>query len=139
MSLYSSQEVIQDGELPRINTPMLWVNKYLQENLASLIKIAVPFFPTVPSNIEDLSTSWLEINNNNYQYAGVLCSYDRLIKMRRKAFPHVKCEQLLYYFYATQSGVTDNMIAVTETVLRLFDGEDESAQGWTATPPDSSS
>jgi hypothetical protein len=127
-NLYSSQEAIVAGQQPRINTPMLWVNKYLQEKLANSIKVAVPFFPTSPTSIEDLTESWLTINGENYEYAGVLCSYDRLIKMRRKAFPHVKSEQLLYYFYATQSGVTDNMIAVTETTLRLFDNEDESAQ-----------
>lgn len=128
MSIYSSQEQIEEGQLPRINTPMLWVNKYLQENLASLVKIAVPFFPTLPSSLDDLTETWVRIDNQNYQYSGVLCSYDRLMKMRRQAFPHVKSEQLLYYFYATEAGVTDNMIAVSETVLRLFDGEDESAQ-----------
>ena len=48
--------------------------------------------------------------------------------MRRSPFPHIKQEQLLYYFYATQDNVTENMIQVQESVLRLMDREDETAE-----------
>ena len=136
MSIYSSQEQISIGETPKTNTPMLWINSYLQEKIAEEVKVAVPFFPTTPSNIEDLVSPWVDIDGTRYPYAGIMCTYDRMLKMRRKAFPHIKCEQLLQYFYATESEVTENMIAVTEIILRLFDNEDESAQdlnSWAAT------
>lgn len=128
MTVYSDQEQISVGEPIRINTPMLWVNEYLKEKLGELIKIGVPFFPTTPSSIQDLTESWITVNSESVPYSGVMCTYDRMLKMRRSPFPHIKSEQLLYYFYATQSGVTDKMVAVTETVLRLLDGQDESAE-----------
>ena len=128
MSLYSSQEQINAGQNPRINTPMLWVNKYLQEKIAENLKIAVPIFPTMPSTLDNINEYFLRINNVNYEYAGVIGVYDRMFKMRRSPFPHVKPEELMYYFYATDSNVTDYMVAVAETLLRLFDGQDESAQ-----------
>lgn len=127
MAIYSQEEQIVAGQSPVINTPMLWVNAYVQEMLADAIQIGIPFFPTLPSSLDDLSSTFVVINDSSFQYSGVMCTYDRLIKMRRKAFPHIKSEQLLYYFYATQSDVADNMIAVSELMLRLLDGEDESA------------
>jgi hypothetical protein len=48
--------------------------------------------------------------------------------MRRSPFPHVKCEQLLYYFYATQENVTESMVKLQEAVLRLMDRGDETAE-----------
>lgn len=128
MSLYSSQEQINAGQKPKVNTPMLWINKYFQEKLAENLKIAVPIFPTLPSSIENIQDYFLKINNINYEYAGVIGVYDRMFKLRRGPFPHVKCEELLYYFYATDANVTDYMVAIAETLLRLFDGEDESGQ-----------
>lgn len=128
MSLYSGQEVFNAGQKPRVNTPMLWINKYLQEKLAEHLKIAVPIFPTLPSTIDNIQDYFLKINNINYEYAGVMGVYDRMFKLRRGPFPHIKCEELLYYFYATDDNVTDYMVAVAELVLRLFDGEDESGQ-----------
>jgi hypothetical protein len=128
MSLYSSQEQIIAGQKPRVNTPMLWINKYLQEKIAENLKIAVPIFPTMPSSLDNIQDYFLKINNVNYEYTGVIAVYDRMFKVRRSPFPHVKCEELMYYFYATDSNVTDYMVAIAETILRLFDGEDESAQ-----------
>jgi hypothetical protein len=55
-------------------------------------------------------------------------TWDRLIKMNRRGFPHIKCEQLLYYFYATAENSIENMIQVQEAVLRLMDRYDETAE-----------
>jgi hypothetical protein len=55
-------------------------------------------------------------------------TYDRMIRLRRSPFPHIKTEQLLYYFYATAENSVLNMVKVTEQVLRLLDREDESAE-----------
>jgi hypothetical protein len=102
-----------------LNTPALWVNAYLKEKLEGLGFDSVPFFPSTPSTLNDLTNSFPE--------AGVMATYDRLIRMRRKPFPHIKCEQLVYYFYATAENSTMNMIKITEKVLRTMDREDETA------------
>lgn len=111
-----------------LNTPGLWVNKYLQEKIYAGTEIAMPFFPTAPNTIDDLTEQWVVINDERLSYQGVVAVYDRLIRMRRSPFPHIKCEQLLYYFYATQNNVTESMIQVQEAVLRLMDRGDESAE-----------
>lgn len=102
------------------NTPALWVNHYLQEKLVDLGFESVPFFPTTPSTITDLT--------EYFPSGGIMCTYDRLIRLRRSPFPHIKGEQLLYYFYATAENSVTNMVRITEQVLRLLDREDESAE-----------
>lgn len=108
-----------------VNSPILWVNKYLEENLADLGFGVIPFFPTTPSSINDVTQS--------FPAGGVMCTYDRLIRMRRSPFPHIKTEQLLYYFYATAENSVMNMLKITEKVSRLMDRSDETAEeinGW---------
>lgn len=133
-----------------LNTPGLWINTYLQEKLATMVKkqtrddivtdltssqgIGVPFFPTKPTSLDELTEQWVVLNTDEavgttrYPYAGVMATWDRLIRMRRSPFPHIKCEQLLYYFYATQENVTETMVQIQETVLRLMDRGDETAE-----------
>lgn len=115
-----------------INTPVLWVNRYLQEKLALDVGIGVPFFPTTPSNIDDLTEQWVTITpnetNQRFTFAGVMATWDRLFRRRTGAFPHIKCEQVIYYFYATKENVTENMIKTQEEIYRLFDRGDESAE-----------
>ena len=111
-----------------LNTPGLWINKYLQEKIFTGTEIAIPFFPPSPSTINDLTEQWTTVLDERVAYQGVVATYDRLIRMRRSPFPHIKCEQLLYYFYATQDNVTESMIRVQEAVLRLMDRGDETAE-----------
>ena len=111
-----------------LNTPGLWVNKYLQEKIFGNTDIAIPFFPTRPTTIDDLTEQWTTILDERVAYQGVVATYDRLIRMRRSPFPHIKCEQLLYYFYATQENVTESMVKIQEAVLRLMDRGDETAE-----------
>lgn len=108
-----------NGDL--LNTPVIWINKYLQSKLSNLGFAGVPFFPTVPSTIDAL-TQGLTTND------GIMATYDRMFKMNRKAFPHIKSEQLLYYFYATAENTVENMVQITEAVYRLLDRGDESAE-----------
>lgn len=105
-----------------LNTPVVWINKYLQDKLSDLNMGAVPFFPTTPSTIDDLTETFP--NNTN----GIMAVYDRLIRMNKGEFPHIKREQLLYYFYATQDNTQLNMVQITEAVYRLLDRGDESAE-----------
>lgn len=125
------------------NTPVLWINTYLQEKIPGFVKqmgtdqvtnftntqgIGVPFFPSRPISIDEITEQWVVINDERYPYAGIMATWDRLVRMRRSPFPHIKQEQLLYYFYATAQNVTEQMVQVQETVLRLMDREDETAE-----------
>ena len=112
-----------------INTPALWINKYLQAQIADIFKsdtgedfATFPFFPSTPSTIDDLT----EYFGNSTQ--GIAATWDRLIKMNKKGFPHIKCEQLLYYFYATGENPIEKMVRIQESVLRLMDRFDETAE-----------
>jgi hypothetical protein len=108
-----------------LNTPVLWINKYLQEKLTTLLGgDIVPFFPTSPSTIDQLTETF----PNGPGEGGAFCVYDRMFRMRRGPFPHIKCEQVLYYFYAQASQPTIKMLKIQESVLRLLDRGDESAQ-----------
>ena len=110
------------------NTPQLWINTYLQEKISELADVPMPFFPSRPASIDELTEQFIVINDARYPYSGVMATYDRLVRMRRSPFPHIKQEQLLYYFYATAEGVTEQMVRVQEAVLRLLDREDETAE-----------
>jgi hypothetical protein len=132
------------------NTPVLWINEYLKEKIGLDTGIGVPFFPSRPASIDELTESWititptitswvldgtsdsarpvLSLESQKLAYAGVMATWDRLVRMRRSPFPHIKQEQLLYYFYATESDVTEKMVQVQEKVLRLMDREDETAE-----------
>jgi len=103
-----------------LNTPVLWINKYLEDRIPLLTNIEVPLFPSTPSILDDLTGSFPE--------SGVMGTWDRLIKMNRKGFPHIKCEQIMYYFYAQASNPIETMVQVQEAVLRLMDRFDETAE-----------
>lgn len=109
-----------------MNTPILWINTYLKErleqelNLSLDIDMTIPFFPSSPTNLEDLYTMFPE--------GGTMCTYDRMFRMRRSPFPHIKAEQGLYYFYATAENKTSIMMNIQEAMFRIMDREDESAE-----------
>lgn len=48
--------------------------------------------------------------------------------MRRVPFPYIKCEQLLYYFYATGPQAQKKMIITQQQVNDLLDSGDDSAK-----------
>jgi hypothetical protein len=57
-----------------------------------------------------------------------MATWDRLIKMNKKSFPHIKCEQIMYYFYANGDNPIPKMVQIQEQILRLMDRGDETAQ-----------
>ena len=112
-----------------LNTPLLWINKYLQSKLSDSLGYVTPFFPPSPFNLDDLTEKWMVLNNVNTPVSnGVACTWDRLVKMNRVKFPHIKNEQILYYFYGLGEDSIPTMIQTQEAVLRLLDRGDESAQ-----------
>ncbi len=114
---------IWTGSAVVTNTPVLWINKYLGTKIPELTGMdRFPFFPSTPSTIDDLTEYFSRSTQN------VVGTWDRLIKMNRSPFPHIKSEQLMYYFYATGSDPVLNMVKIQEAVLRLMDRGDETAQ-----------
>ena len=79
------------------------------------------FFPTLPTQIDDLTNTFPDSN-------GVFGVYDRMFKMRREAFPNIKCEQLLYYFYSVGEDAQKNMIITQQQISDLLDQADDSAK-----------
>lgn len=78
------------------------------------------FFPTQPTSIDTLTEEFPEASEN------VFAVYDRMFRMRRSPFPHIRTEQLLYYFYKT-AGDLEALIETTQVVADLLDNGDESA------------
>lgn len=105
--------------------PPAFINAYLAEKVPTSIPNrfngVLRFFPTTPTDIETLTQSFPEASND------VFAVYDRMFKMRRKPFPHIKSEQLLYYFYK-MSGDPEGLIETSQVVQDLLDRGDESAQ-----------
>ena len=79
------------------------------------------FFPTLPTDIENLTTTFPQSNE-------VFAVYDRMFKMRRTPFPYIKCEQLLYYFYAVGENATTKMVITQQQISDLLDRGDDSAK-----------
>ena len=48
-----------------LNTPLLWINKYLQSKLSEDLGYVTPFFPPSPFNLDDLTEKWMILNNVN--------------------------------------------------------------------------
>jgi hypothetical protein len=109
-----------------IHYPPVFINNYLSEKVTGYFSsqsgqdVSLPFFPTSPTDINALTESF---PNGN----GLFAVYDRMFKMRRTAFPHIKREQLLYYFYKMQD-TPEQLIETSQLVADLLDRGDESAQ-----------
>lgn len=103
--------------------PPAFINGYLADKIPNILgqDFVMPFFPTSPTAIDDITQTFPDAVNN------VFAVYDRMLKMRRSPFPHIKNEQLLYYFYKT-SGDPVQLIEATQIVHDLLDNEDEAAQ-----------
>ena len=115
--------------------PPVIINEYLAEKvlekIPSQFRDQLRFFPTQPTDPMSLAESFPEGASDVF---GV---YDRMFKLRRSKFPHIKDEQLLYYFYKT-SGNPEALIEVSQVIQDLLDRGDESAQEvneWVRTHP----
>jgi len=90
----------------------------------------------MPSSIDDLTESFIFVDPNpltteqrqSFAFSGVMATWDRMLRMNKKSFPHIKSEQMLYYFYSTEEEAIPKMIRSVEEVFRLLDRGDESAQ-----------
>jgi len=108
-----------------ITYPPVIINEYLSEKIGQVLPDrfagSLRFFPTLPTDLDALTEGFPEASED------VFAVYDRMFKMRRKPFPHIKCEQLLYYFYKT-AGDPEALIETSQVVQDLLDRGDESAE-----------
>jgi hypothetical protein len=113
-----------------IDHPPSFINLFLQQKLAPYFG-AVPMFPTVPTDMlsasENLTIQDLT-EGTVFSFNGNAAIYDRMFKMRRTPFAHIKCEQLLYYFNALTENAVPNLIRMTQKIQDLLDRGDESAE-----------
>lgn len=99
----------------------LFLANYTEGTAPSAGNMSVPFFPSMPTDIDAL-TETFPVSDSRFAV------YDRMFKMRRKPFPHIKCEQLMYYFYAYGDSAVRNIIEITQGVQDWLDNGDESAE-----------
>jgi hypothetical protein len=108
-----------------IDYPPVFINTYLSEKISESLPDyfdgSVRFFPTQPSTIDALTEQSPEDSDEPFAV------YDRMFRMRRKAFPHIRTEQLLYYFYKTAGGI-EPLVQTIQKVQDLLDNGDESAE-----------
>jgi hypothetical protein len=110
-----------------ISYPPIFINDYLSAKIPAILGPQrfstglMRFFPTAPTDLEALTETFPEASTD------VFAVYDRMFKMRRKPFPHIKEEQLLYYFYKMHSD-PEALIFATQVVQDLLDRGDESAE-----------
>ena len=124
-----------------LSYPPIFINDYLSSKIPEALgpnRFAaglMRFFPVAPTDLQALTETFPEASTD------VFAVYDRMFKMRRKAFPHIKDEQLLYYFYKMHSDPVGLLLA-TQVIQDLLDREDESAQelnSWIAAKQESGS
>jgi hypothetical protein len=109
--------------MANIHHPPTIINKYLAAKIDPGFNSqgTTYFFPTLPTDIENLTTTFPQSNE-------VFAVYDRMFKMRRMPFPYIKCEQLLYYFYAVGENATAKMVVTQQQISDLLDNGDDSAK-----------
>lgn len=118
-----------------ISYPPVIINEYLaekvMERMGEQFVGSIKFFPTRPTTIDT-------IVQNNPESEDVYVVYDRLFRLRKRAFPHVKNEQLVYYLYK-MNGDPETLIETVQVMYDLLDREDESGQeinSWVASKVD---
>lgn len=119
--------------------PPIFINTYLQQKLGPEFG-AVPMFPSYPSDFDIAQGFTIDdmTQGGKFLFNGQAAVYDRMLKYRRSPFPHIKSEQLLYYFYALTEDAVVSLIEMTQHVYDELDNEDESAQelnSWIASLP----
>jgi hypothetical protein len=102
----------------KTNMPPAIINAYIKYKVFDANTL-VPIVPTMPTDIDAFTE---QFPGGPVDALGV---YDRMFRMRRGPFPHIRCEQLLYYFYARE--IVD-LYRIQESFLEHFDRSDESAQ-----------
>jgi hypothetical protein len=107
-----------------ISYPPVILNEYLAEKVPQRVsgfQGDFNFFTTKPTDINSLDEQFPSMSND------VFAVYDRMFRLRRDPFPHVKKEQILYYLYKKNND-PEALIESVQAIQDLFDRGDESAQ-----------
>jgi hypothetical protein len=99
----------------------LFIANYVEGGVPGASNMSVPFFPSMPTDIDAL-TETFPLSDDRFAV------YDRMFKLRRLPFPHIKAEQLMYYFYKFGDSAVKDVIEISERVYDLLDNGDESAE-----------
>jgi hypothetical protein len=122
-----------------ITYPPVIINQYFAENvekrLPDQFSDKMKFFPTRPTDPTSVvGPAYKNIVTGPGVPAGleegsgdVFVLYDRIFRLRRRIFPHIKSEQIIYYLYQYSSRM-DALIESVQVLHDLFDRQDESAQ-----------
>jgi len=113
-----------------VDHPPSFINAFLQQKLGADFG-AIPMFPTVPTDMISMAEGFsLQdlVEGTRFNFNGNAAIYDRMLRMRRTTFPHIKSEQLLYYFNALTENAVPNLIRITQRIQDLLDRNDESAE-----------
>jgi hypothetical protein len=117
-----------------VSYPPIFINTYLQQKLGQAGFGAMPMFPTVPTDPDAFADGFTldQLTGDDpavrFAFGGQIAIYDRMFKMRRGPFPHIRSEQLLYYFNAVREDAVPNLLLMTQAVSDLLDRGDESAE-----------
>ena len=105
-----------------ITMPTIFINRYIIDKFGE-DGTTMQFYPTSPTAIDDFTEQFPEGNS--------FYVYDRMMKIRRNPFPHIKDEQMLMYFYSRGSSQymngTETVIESAQKIADLLDRGDESA------------
>ena len=130
-----------------ITYPPIIINEYFAENVEKRLPDSfsdrMKFFPTRPTDptsivgpaYKNIASGPFGQDRDNFlasrgieeSASDVFVLYDRIFRLRRRNFPHIKSEQVIYYFYK-YGGKLDALIESTQVLHDLFDRQDESAQ-----------
>lgn len=110
-----------------LDAPHIFINEYMKNKIAELAdEDPMAFLPTVPSSMDTIGEIQLFTETGTSSAnPGKVAVYDRMFKLRRQAFPVLKYEQLLYYFYAYS---TVELQKLQQRAQDLLDWGDQSAQ-----------
>ena len=114
----------------------MMLNNYLRE---ALVKVLPEYFDEDQGGVKMGIVPALPTDLGSfYDFSGrpenptPLAVYERMFKLRRGAFPHCKCEQLIYYIYvpAGESSTKQSQVLLqtTQAIFEILDRGDESAQ-----------
>jgi len=104
-----------------IHFPPAIINAYMSNVINADFDLSIPFFPTTNTTSIDALTETFP------QADGKFAVYDRMFRMNKKSFPHIYCEQLLYYFYDFNNSGTA-VIELSQKVHDKLNQLDESGE-----------
>jgi len=123
-----------DGDIRQLPFPPMWINAYIKEELLKYDFNNVFVVPSNPSAIDDAFSGKNTLEGPNLygpgNYPDIAIQYDRLFRFRRTPFYPMKCEQLLYYIYSTNTAKLYDAMTIISQLLDRSDASAEDLNNW---------